>query len=399
MLRPFVLLSKLNSLDRKSLWLYIAKAVAAGTGVGVHFIFAAIGGVSGYGVLSLFLNLNLLLNYVADFGFTLNGPRLVANGTQNETALRQIQAFRIRLGLLSALLYLLVIGIGYPNQQHLLLFGLPMIAFYGFQSDWLNRGLGRPDKAAYRQMMQSVGQLLLVALAMYLGWEMKWAVLAYTSLAAVTYLLSNPYKWQFFLPLPAPSVVKGQLLVLAGMLTYFATYNMIIPLLTRWQNETVAGFYASHYFLGTSLGTLSVITMEVFMAKAKSSLASYALWLSIFTVIALVGIGLSPFYFDFLYGGKGFYWDGRLTLLVMGMVVVHAFRLYWVNSCLFLQQYRPFLNFNVLALGVHVALLGAWLAMEQEYGPHAALSILLVAESLALLMYKLYPKGGRLYVG
>jgi O-antigen/teichoic acid export membrane protein len=386
-------------LDRKSFWLYVARAVAAFSGIGVHFIFARIGGLSGYGVLSLFLNLNLLFNYLSDFGLTLNGPRLVAAGSYPPQTFAALQTFRISLGLMSAVLYVLVVLIWYADQSQWLLYGLPMIALYGFQADWLHRGMGRPDKAAYRQMAQSAGQLLLVALALYLGWALHWALLLYAAVAAMTFVASYPNKRVFALRMPANQLINGQLMVMGGMVAYFLTYNMLIPLLSRWHGDETAGFYASHYFLGTSLGTLSVITMEVFMAKTGVHARSYARWMLLFTGLALVGLALSPLYFNWLYGGKGFYWDATLTLLVAAIVGVHALRLYWVNSKLFNLNYRSFLKFNVAAFSLHVALLLGWLLLGKSYGPYQAASLLLIAETAALITHRLRNLKDGAYVG
>jgi hypothetical protein len=366
----------------------VARAVAAFSGIGVHFVFARIGGLSGYGVLSLFLNLNLLFNYLTDFGFTLNGPRLVAANAMQEQLWHRAQAFRQRTGLLSAVLFVALVLIGYPDQSKWLLYGLPMIALYGFQADWLHRGEGRPDRAAYRQMSQSLGQLLLVLLALFAGWTLEWAMLLYASVAALTFVVSYPRfkfwkeKW------PAMALLLGQLMVMGGMVAYFLTYNLIIPLLSRWQGEEMAGFYASHYFLGTSLGTLSVITMEVFMAKTGVGSRAYGRWMLLFTSLALFGLALSPLYFDLLYGGKGFYLDGWLTLLIAAIVAVHALRLYWINSSLFELNYRVFFRFNMAALVLHLVFLAAWVSLGRIYDPYSASVLLLLAESLALVVFK-----------
>ena len=367
----------------------MARAVAAFSGIGVHFIFARIGGLSGYGVLSLFLNLNLLFNYLTDFGFTLNGPRLVAAGIHGANTWAQVQSFRIRLGLLSGLFFVVLVMLAYPEQQKWLLYGLPMIVMYGFQADWLHRGQGRPDKAAFRQMAQSGGQLLLVSLALYMSWGLQWALLLYAAVAALTFWISYPSMETFKVKWPARSLLQTQTMIMLGMLAYFLTYNMLIPLLSKWQGEAVAGFYASHYFLGTSLGTLSVITMEVFMAKTGAETRSYGRWMLLFTALALFGILLSPLYFGWLYGGKGFYWDGTLTALIAAILAVHALRLYWINSSLFEMNYRIFLRFNVASLALHLFLLGGWLALGKAYEPYAASALLLVAEVLALAVYKL----------
>ena len=386
-------------MDRKSFWLYVARAVAAFSGIGVHFIFARIGGLSGYGVLSLFLNLNLLFNYLTDFGFTLNGPRLVAASSHSAKTWAQVQSLRMRLGLLSALFFVVLVLLAYPDQQKWLLFGLPMILMYGFQADWLHRGQGRPDKAAFRQMAQSGGQLLLVSLALYVGWGLQWAMLLYASVAAVTFWFSYPSLGAFKMKWPASTLIKGQAMVMTGMLAYFLTYNMLIPLLSKWQGESVAGFYASHYFLGTSLGTLSVITMEVFMAKTGADARSYGRWMLLFTVLALLGLLGSPLYFGWLYGGKGFYWDGTLTALIAAIVAVHALRLYWINSSLFELNYRTFLRFNLAALALHLFLLGGWLVLGNTYEPYAASSLLLVAEVMSLVVYQGMSRKRRAYVG
>jgi O-antigen/teichoic acid export membrane protein len=54
-------------MDKKSLWLYAAKGVMMVAGVGTHFLFARLGGVEGYALLSLFLSLVLIFNNLADY--------------------------------------------------------------------------------------------------------------------------------------------------------------------------------------------------------------------------------------------------------------------------------------------------------------------------------------------
>ena len=376
-------------MDKRSLWLYIARATGAGAGIVVHFFFARIGGLEGYGLLSLFLNLNLFLSYIADFGFSLNGPRLLLNDASGQLA-HVGQYVRTRLALLTALLFVVLVYTLYPTQASVLLWGLPMIVLYGLQADWIHRGSARPDLAAYRQMAQSTGQLLLVAAVWYFEGSLALALALYAAIAGITFIWSYP-RWPHK-PLQAqsvPKLLREQGRVLLGMLLYFGSYNIVIPLLTYLEGAELTGFYASHYFLCTSLGTLSVITMEVFMAKSKEESASYGKWMLLFTGFAVVGIGLSYWYFPLIFGNKGFYWDGWLTLIFAGICVVHALRLYWVNGLLFSLRQRHYLQYSRNAFLFHLLLIGGWLFLGNQYTAMAAALILLIAETLPLLYFGL----------
>ncbi|MBV5336620.1 MAG: hypothetical protein J0653_01005, partial [Deltaproteobacteria bacterium] len=149
-------------MDKRAIWLYIARFILALSGLAVHFFFARIGGVSGYGTLSLFLSLMLIFNNL--------------------------------FGLLSSLLYLVVAWIFYNDQFLLLLAGLPLIAGFSLQADWIYRGKGRPDRAAFRQMIQSLGQLLVVALVWALKADIIWALGAYAGMGLLSFLYGN-LKW------------------------------------------------------------------------------------------------------------------------------------------------------------------------------------------------------------
>jgi len=376
-------------LDKRSLWLYIARATGAGAGIVVHFFFARIGGLEGYGLLSLFLNLNLFLSYIADFGFSLNGPRLLLNDTSGQLS-HTGQYVRTRLSVLTALLFVVLIYTLYPAQAEILVWGLPMILLYGLQADWIHRGSSRPDLAAYRQMAQSSGQLILVAAVWYGEGSLALALALYAAIAGITFVWSYP-RWPHK-PLQTQSVTKilrEQGRVLLGMLLYFGSYNLVIPLLTYLEGAELTGFYASHYFLCTSLGTLSVITMEVFMAKSKEEGASYGKWMLLFTGFAVLGIGMSYWYFPFIFGDKGFYWDAWLTLIFAAICVVHALRLYWVNGLLFSLRQRQYLVYSRNAFFFHLLLIVLWLVFENRYTALAAALILLIAETLPLLVFGL----------
>lgn len=384
-------------MDRRSLWLYAARFFQAAAGVAVHYFFARIGGVSGYGTLSLFFSFSLIFNNLSDFGVSLNGPRLVAQGSHQKWLSSAIH-WRNKLSWASALMYVLIAWIFYPGQFVVLLAGLPMIAGFSRQHDWISRGMSRPDRAAFRQMIQSSGQLGGVALVWFFDGGILAALLAYSLSALVTYLFAN-YRWKL---IPKRSTKSEtftiasfsamQWPVFAGFMAQHTSYMMTIPILTFLAGSTVSGIYASHFFLFTSLGTLSVITMEVFMAKPESTKIQYAAWMGLFTLAASLLMLAAHWYFPLLFGTKGFQLDGTLLLLNVALLWVHAARLFWLNSLLFAHRMKTFGLAGISGLLIHVSVWIVFLVSRKEVNPQTALSLLLAAEAANLFILPIIKK-------
>jgi O-antigen/teichoic acid export membrane protein len=357
----------------------------------VHFFFARIGGVDGYGTLSLFLSLSLIFNNFTDFGVSLNGPRLVAQGSYDMWVEAAVK-WRNRLAWTSALVYLIISWLIYPGQLTVLLAGLPMIASFSRQHDWISRGKGRPDRAALRQMLQSSAQLSGVGLVWLSGGGILAALLVYSASAVVTYLIAN-HRWRLIprqtgahSTLSFSAFASVQWPVFAGFMAQHTSYMMAIPILTFLSGSTSSGIYASHFFLFTSLGTLSVITMEVFMAKPGSTNLQYAGWMALFTLLATLLMLAAVWYFPILYGTKGFQLDWQLLLLNIVLLWVHAARLFWLNRLLFSHRLKSFGRAGISGLLLHVALWIVFIVMKQEVSPQTALSLLLTAEVTNLLI-------------
>ncbi len=377
-------------MDKRAIWLYIARFILALSGLAVHFFFARIGGVSGYGTLSLYLSMMLIFNNLTDFGISLNGPRYLALNDQPEWAQSAVHTRRL-LGLFSTVLYLLAAWFFYRDQFLLLLAGLPMIAGFSLQADWIYRGKGRPDRAAFRQMIQSLGQLLLVALVWFLKADMIWALGVYAGMGLLSFLYGN-LKWggsslvKYASQLPVRKFLHIQWPVFAGFMAQNLSYIMAVPLLTHFSGTAVSGSYASHFFLFTSLGTLSVITMEVFMARPDKSIRNYGFWMFVFTFVAsLIMLG-AGWYYPILYGNKGFVLDWSLLCLNFLLLWVHACRLFWINRLLFQKEFRRYGMYNFLSLLLH---LSAWLVyflMGNPVTPTLALTFLLGSELISVLI-------------
>ena len=376
-------------MDRKSLWLYASRGVMVGAGLGTHFLFARIGGVEGYGVLSLFLSLALIFNNLSDYGISLNGPRLLADQVWGDFAW-MAQWLRKRLSLVSALAYLLCVLFFYPKLWQVLLWGLPMILFFGFQADWWLRGQGRPDRAAFRQMAQSLLQLTALGLVWWLAASLATALAVYALAAATTFVLAN-WLWQkptasIFSRAKLSRLMGLQTAVFTGFILQNLHYILGVPLLVYLTSAAEGGLYASHFFLFTSLATLSVITMEVFMGKPKAERGAYGKWLVVFTALATLGLLASPWYFPLLYGTKGFSWQGELTVLTLVLLWLHAGRLFWVNSLLFAGENKLFGRLNAIALGMHIGLWSLALLVDMEINAARPLQFLIIAE-LVMLLY------------
>lgn len=375
-------------MDKKSLWLYASRGVMVLAGLGTHFLFARIGGVEGYGVLSLFLSLALIFNNLTDFGISLNGPRLLADQVWGDFSF-MAQWVRKRLSLISSIGYLLAVLLFYPDQWLVLVWGLPMILFFGYQADWLLRGQGRPDRAAFRQMAQSLLQLTGLALVWWLASSIANALAVYALAGAASFLLAN---WLWVTP--ATSVFSRtklkqlmglQMAVFTGFILQNFHYILGVPLLVFLTDAAEGGLYASHFFLFTSLATLSVITMEVFMGKPKAERQAYGQWLVVFTALAMFGLLASYWYFPLLYGTKGFSWQLELTMLTLVLLWLHAGRLFWVNRLLFSGGNKRFGRLNVLSLSVHLGLWTLALLFGVEINAARPLQFLILSEVVMLI--------------
>lgn len=374
-------------MDKKSLWLYASKGVMMAAGVGTHFLFARIGGVEGYALLSLFLSLILIFNNLADFGISLNGPRVLADQAWPSFG-ADGQWLRKRLAVLSSVVYIGIIWWLYPAQAASLMWGLPMLLLFGYQADWRLRGVGKPHLAAYRQMAQSLLQMGVLLVAYWLSSSVSAALGLYACAAALTYVFAE-WKWGQK-QLSVKSMVKVKQLVqlqwavFAGFMLQNVQYILAIPLLMWLSNAEEGGIYGSHFFLFTSLATLSVITMDVFMGKPQHERGKYGLWLMLFTALAMLGLLASKWYFPLLYGEKGFVWEADLIMAMIGLVWIHAARLYWVNRLLFTGHNQLFGQLNGLALAFQLfCWLGAKL-LGWELNALKAVLFLILAELLML---------------
>ncbi len=357
------------------------------SGLGVQLLVARLAGVEGFGTWSLFMNLFLIFSTLSDWGTSLNGPQMMQLSGA-ETWISNARFWRMRLSWFSAVGMLLVIFIFYSTQASILLWGLPMVIFYGFMSDWYDRGIQRPDRVAYRQMTHGVSQLAGVAIVVWLKGSLSMALAIYAGIAALTFIIWHRRQ------LPEDSQPKNvswlgtQFPVLLGWSAYFLSYNLPILLLGYFSGAAITGFYSSHYFLYTSLATLSVITMDVFMAKSMDK--GYGKWLLFFTIIAMCGIAASKWYYPILFAIKGFSWDASLTIFMVLLCALHAWRLFSINRLLKQASAKSFGCWNILSLVLHLALIGgALVILGKSYTPYSASVLLLVAEGCTLVVFQL----------
>ena len=355
------------------------------SGLGVQLLVARLAGVEGFGTWSLFMNLFLIFSTLSDWGTSLNGPRMMQLSGA-ETWISNARFWRMRLSWLAAVGMLGVIIVFYSAQASILLWGLPMVILYGFMSDWYDRGIQRPDRVAYRQMTQGITQFAGVAIVVWFNGPLSMALAIYAGIAALTFLIWHRQQ------LPEDSHPKNvswlgtQFPVLLGWSAYFLSYNLPVLLLGFFSGAAITGFYSSHYFLYTSLGTLSVITMDVFMAKPMDK--GYGKWLLFFTVIAMCGIAASKWYYPVLFAIKGFAWDASLTFCMVLLCALHAWRLFSINRLLKQVSVNSFGRWNMLSLGLHLALIAAIVILGKSYTPYSASVLLLVAEGCTLLFFQ-----------
>ena len=359
------------------------------SGLGVQLLIARLVGIEGFGTWSLFMNLFLIFSTFSDWGTNLNGPKMMQL-SGSEAWISNARFWRMRLSWVATVGMLLVIFLFYSSQAAVLLWGLPLVLCYGFMSDWYDRGRQRPDRVAYRQIIQGLAQLSGVGIIVWLKGSLSMALAIYATIAALTFII-----WHHRL-VPEdkhPVNVKWlliQLPVLVGWSAYFITYNLPVLLLGFFSGAAITGFYSSHYFLYTSLATLSVITMDVFMAKSNNK--DYGKWLFFFTFVAVLGIAASKWYYPVLFDTKGFLWDAPLTFCMIILCALHAWRLYRINSLLNLGTTRAFGSWNICSLSMHLIIISSAVVMGKSYNPHAAAILLLLAEGSTLLIFELTKK-------
>lgn len=357
------------------------------SGLGVQLLVARLAGVDGFGVWSLFMNLFLVFSTLSDWGTSLNGPRVMQMAGGVEWAAGAMY-WRKKLSVIASLFMFFVVLVFYSREAGSLLLGLPMVLFYGMLSDWYDRGRQMPHRVAVRQIVQSMGQLLSVGTVVYFGGSLAVAIGAYAAVAASTYLIWHPRKkLGLHQAPPDKSWLFLQLPVLLGWVAYFLNYNLPVLLLGYFGGPTETGFYASHYFLYTSLATLTVITMEIFMAKPSSK--EYGKWLVFFTVVAMLGIALSKFYYPYLFTQKGFGWNPSLTLMMVLLCAIHSWRLYSNNFLLSKPVNWPFAQWNLLPVLVQVLIVCIGAISGGQYTPENAALYLLMSEGVVLLFFQL----------
>ena len=367
--------------------LFIAKGIAMCCALGVQLLLAKLGGAEGFGSWSLFLNLILIFSTLSDWGVNLNGARWVleANG---ETWAYTAYYWRKRISILSALLLTVVIFVFYKNQWHYLVCSIPMVISYGYMSDWYYRGKQNPDKAALRQIIHSVGQLLGVAIVYFLTHNLWYAFITYSIIASLTYIVTYPATQNGFNTQNLiPHWLVQQSSILIGWVCYFITFNLPILLLSYVGKANEVGQYSSHYLLYTSFATLSVITMDIFIAKPQYQ-KQYKTWLFIFTLLAVVGIACSKWYYPILFSGKGFAWQSQQTLYMMLLCVIHAIRLYQINNLLHHKKGYAFGLWNVISLFIHLIVIAVGIYIIQQYDYLNAVVYLIIAEILFLTIYQ-----------
>jgi hypothetical protein len=127
--------------------------------------------------------------------------------------------------------------------------------------------------------------------------------------------------------------------------------------------------------------------MDVFMAKPNSK--EYGKWLGLFTILAMLGIAASKWYYPILFDAKGFAWDASLTFFMVMLCALHAWRLFSINGLLNQASTKSFGRWNMWSLGLHLALIGAVVLLGKSYTPYSASVLLLVAEACTLVVFQL----------
>lgn len=370
-------------MDKRSFLLYIAKAISLFGGLCVQILIARIAGLEGYGSWSLFMNLVFIFTVFSDWGTSLNGARMMQleNGS---SWVFNAQYWRKKLSLIFTFVYFFVIFLLYNKQVSDLFWGFPMILFYGHLLDWYDRGRLHPHRAAIRQIIQSVLQLTVVVLVFFFKGSLALGIGLYAATAGLTYYFSAK---KIQLKISAKTIdgavwFKRQMPVVIGWVAYHLTYNIPLLLLSFWSGPSIAGSFASHFILYTSLSTFSVITMDIFMAK--TDLKSYFRWQLLVTFFSAIGILASKWYYHLLFSGEEFKWNFSLTILMTILCVVHAIRLMIINKNLYDAALNLFYKWSVTGLFIHVFLIGLYVITFSSYSSVEAGLLLLSAEILLL---------------
>jgi O-antigen/teichoic acid export membrane protein len=382
-------------MDRRSFMLYVAKGVTMSTSFLIQLMIARMSGAEGFGVWSLFLNLSLIFTTIGDWGVTLNGPAMMLQANGQSWA-ASANYWRKRIAFFAGILMLLVIYSMYPKLAPVMVFGMSMVLGHGFLQDWHDRGLMRPDRASYRQMLQGLLQVSAVALVIYFKGSFEWVLGAYACMAALTYFI-------FYKKLAYSSEEKfshrnwlgKQFPVLAGWALYYLTYNLPALLLGYLYQPAILGQYASHYFIYATVGTFSVITMDIFMAKTDD--ADRRFWLSLSSVLGMLMIACSSFYYPFIFGKKGFIWDSLLNIEMVILCGVLGLRLYFFNGLLPQGAIKAYCIWNGISFILHIVLITTGLLVFDTYEPWLAAVCLILAELFSLLLFSFKIK--RKYVG
>jgi O-antigen/teichoic acid export membrane protein len=367
--------------------LYVAKGITMSTSLLIQLMIARTNGAENFGIWSLFLNLSLIFGTMGDWGVGLNGPAMIQQNNGKSWA-AAADYWRKRLSFFSGILLVISMMIFYPELAPQMILGSVIVFSQGFLQDWYDRGMQKPERAAYRQIAQGLLQVSAVALVILLGGSFRMALGAYACMAALTYLLF--YRKMEGLP-KSKEDSKGWLLqqfpVLAGWALYYITYNLPALLIGFLFKPEKLGLYASHYFIYATVGTFSVITMDIFMAKPND--ANRKFWLSLSSFVGIFMILISFLYYPILFGSKGFEWDLMLNIEMVVLCGILGLRLYYLNGLLLEAKTREFGFWNGISFVLHVLLIIAAFSVLGRYDLWTAACGLIVSELLTLLLFSI----------
>ena len=377
-------------MDRRSFMLYVAKGVTMSTSLLIQLMIARTNGVENFGIWSLFLNLSLIFSTLGDFGVGLNGPAMIQQ-YNGQSWVVMADHWRKRLSIIAGLLMVFSMMIVYPALAPQMLLGTVMVFCQGFLQDWYDRGMIRPERAAYRQMLQGLFQVSAVALVLFLGGSFSMASGVYAFMAALSYLL-------FYRKIEKLTIsrhdskgwLKQQFPVLAGWALYYLTYNLPALLLGFLYQPDKLGLYSSHYFIYATVGTFSVITMDIFMAKPKD--ANRKFWLFLSSVVGMFMILISFFYYPLLFGSKGFEWDLVLNIEMVVLCGILGLRLYYLNGLLIEAKTREFGLWNGVSFVLHILLIILIFIIFKSYELWMATGGLILSELTTLLLFSINRK-------
>ena len=365
--------------------LYVAKGITMSTSLIIQLLIARTNGAANFGIMSLFLNISLIFSTLGDWGVGLNGPAMVlqANG-QSWAALANY--WRKRLSMLAGAGMALFLFLCYPALAPQMVWGLILVLGHGFLQDWYDRGLLQPDRSSYRQMLQGLLQVSAVAVIIFSGLGMHWVLVAYGGMAVFSYFIFyRRIDTSSFTDQEKISWLKQQFPVLAGWAFYYITYNIPALLLGYLFSPDTLGLYASHYFIYATVGTFSVITMDIFMAKPNDH--SRKFWITLSSILGMLMILISQLYYPLLFGNKGFSWDPVLNMEMLVLCGILGLRLYHLNGLLMSGDTRAFGSWNALSLVLHLALIALVFIFMGKYGLWMAAAGLIMAEVLTLLLF------------